>query len=187
MSRKSKIIGLTGKARAGKDTVAEILNSHFALEAYSFADPLKKASEHLFGLTHREAFGLGGYDREEVDPFWGMSVREMQQKLGTECMRDVFCKDFWVKSLERLLESQGEREYVVSDVRFQNEADFVIAQGGVIIEIVRPGVGIGEEASAHVSEGGITSRSISTIITNSGSLDDLERAVVETVQVLFGE
>lgn len=187
MSKKLKVIGLTGKARAGKDTVAEILNSHFALESYSFADPLKVASKHLFGLTHREAFGLGGYDREEVDPFWGMSVREMQQKLGTECMREVFGKDFWVKSLERLLESEGEKEYVITDVRFQNEADFVLSQGGSIIKIERSGAGIGAEASSHPSEAGISASCILTTISNDGSLDDLEEAVVETVKVLFGE
>jgi hypothetical protein len=57
-----KIIGISGKAGAGKDTCANILAKHYitkglASQVLYFADPLKQALMSDFGLTYQQTYG----------------------------------------------------------------------------------------------------------------------------------
>lgn len=45
-----EFVGLAGKARIGKDTVAQYLQSHYQFETYAFADPVKQAASAMFGV-----------------------------------------------------------------------------------------------------------------------------------------
>jgi hypothetical protein len=117
------LIGITGKARAGKDTVAKYLVRNYGFVSSSFALPLKRAAKEMFGLSDDEAFGD---ELKEVPiPFWwGLSPRAMFQKLGTEGGRILFGDDIWLKRWERFyLQYRDSAHVVVSDVRFDNEAD----------------------------------------------------------------
>ena len=144
------IIGLAGKARAGKTTAADYITNKYEIQQYAFADPLKAAAIELFGITRQMAYGHEGYDREQIVPQWGISVREMLQKLGTECMRMNFGVDFWTKRAE--IAANQYTHLVISDIRFDNEAQWVKDQGGIVINIFRYS-GIN---SNHTSEHGIS-------------------------------
>lgn len=82
-----------------------------------------------------------------------MTVREFLQKLGTEAIRDGLHQNAWVNALFADYRSQGHvvdlgdikinvapSRWVVSDCRFENEAQAIKDRGGVIIRIDRPGV-----------------------------------------------
>jgi len=182
--RKLLLIGLAGKARVGKDTVGEYLENYHLFQRYAFAGPLKKAVCEMFGITMN--YFNDPELKEKVIPFWGYSPRQMAQLLGTEGGRELFDKNIWIKRAQRewdsLLESaitmtkidrslgtaiQG---MVVTDVRFDNEADWIRDQGGTVWHIQRHDA---YEVSNHVSESGVVVKIEDMHIRNNGTLEDL--------------
>ena len=159
------IIGLAGKARAGKTTAANYITIKYDIHEYAFADPLKTAAVELFGITRQMAYGYE-YDREQIVNGWGISVREMLQKLGTECMRMNFGDDFWTKRAEIAVSKYT--HLIISDVRFDNEARWIKNKGGIVINITRASIDID---SNHVSESGITEQHYD--IENSGNIRNM--------------
>lgn len=190
-----KLIGLCGKARSGKDTIADRLMSHHNMATYAFADPLRRAAREMFGLPH-DAFLGSNPTREEVDPFWGISPREMLQKLGTEAGRDVFGQDLWIKraqqywgtlqasdTLDRVkLRPSFWAGLVVTDIRYDNEAQWVLSEGGIVIKVERPDA---EEVAAHRSEHGVDDLLITETIHNDASLALLHRRIDDCIARLF--
>jgi hypothetical protein len=66
-------------------------------------------------------------------PEWNMTVGEMQQKLGTEAIRNNIHQDAWVLSL---FGTYDENKYwVITDVRFKNEAKIIKEKGGIIVRL----------------------------------------------------
>lgn len=130
-----KLIGLVGLARSGKNSAADYLSTNHGFAQAQFAAPLKEAARHVFGLSWAEVNGVN-VDRETPHPFWGISIREMLQRLGTESVRDVFGEDHWVRLMDQHLKhSTGST--VITDVRFENEVDLIREHGGVVIGLVR--------------------------------------------------
>lgn len=178
------LIGITGRAGAGKDTFADHLCLNYGFEAMAFADPLKGAASIMFDVPVHYF-----YDRdlkEEIIPEWGMSPRHMAQRLGTEAVRNTFGPDFWIKRwLQGYRAMPISLDVVVTDVRFNNEAQAIRDLGGVIVQIKRPGESeLDTSAMAHASETGIGYfSSHDKIIVNDGTIADLHAKV----SVLFGE
>lgn len=140
-----KLIGLMGKARSGKDTVAGHLCLHHDFRQYAFADPMKDMLTMTFGDKFRDG------DREQPIAWLGKSPRQLTQTLGTEWGRDQVHPDLWVLIANEQWKARKARgeSLVVSDVRFANEAKWILDQGGTLIEIIRPGA---ETVNAHMSE-----------------------------------
>lgn len=63
--------------------------------------------------------------KEQVDSTWNLSHREMMQKLGTDCMREHFGNQHWVKHIKLKLHEHKGVCVVISGIRFLNEAAFV--------------------------------------------------------------
>jgi len=166
------IVGLTGRARSGKSTAANIISKAYGITEIAFADPLKEAAIHMFGITRDMAYGVN-YNREEVVQPWGISVRTMLQKLGTECARMVFQDDFWTVRADIEVESNPMYfdGFILTDVRFDNEAKWVADRGGVVIHLHRTVGGIGNE---HASEKGVSGSLIDHHVPNEGTVADLE-------------
>jgi len=151
-----RLIGLAGKARAGKDTINMTLQEFKNTGCYGFADPLRRAASEMFGLPVEEFYGAFP-DREEEVTYWGFSRREMLQLLGTECARNVFRNDFWIRRAElHLTQLKCDTEFtmVITDVRFNNEASWIRKLGGVIVHIERPD-SEEIESNQHASENGV--------------------------------
>lgn len=142
------LVGITGFKRAGKDTAADFLVENYGYHKYSLADPLKDAAMVLLNKSYNETRGID-YDREQVMPEWGFSMRHFLAVLGTEGLRDLFRQDFHIVRAQ--METQNHNKVVIPDVRYENEADFVRDNGGTMLHIIRPGFG----SSSHRSEQGI--------------------------------
>ena len=161
-----KLIGLTGKARVGKDTVANFLMAEHDYVRMAFADPLKRAAAEIFGLT---AVQMQDEFKEIPIEYWGMSPREIFQKLGTEGVRDVFGPEVWVKRLGMGLDAvRHTSNVVITDVRFRSEADFLKSQGATLVEIRRDV----SDVRSHSSEAGI-GMCADFVIENNSSVDAL--------------
>lgn len=163
------VIGITGAAQAGKDTVAEYLVKNYGYIRYAFADKLKQfllAQDPWFPAMlpeegpYGEVFN-GTFVRLSAavrDHKWesvkrNLEVARLLQVTGTEAGRAVLGDDVWVRQVkqdaQRVLSHGG--RVVFSDVSFQNEADLVDSLGGTMIRITRPGYESGRDPN-HPSE-----------------------------------
>jgi hypothetical protein len=146
------IVGVVGKARSGKDTVARFLGK-YGFERMSFADPLKEVVAAKFGIPLVNCYGMTDtgeeFDREAIHPFWGISVRQMLQIEGTEATRNIYDREFWTKRMDVRISRSNAKRIVIPDVRFENEVDFITSRGGVVVGVMRPEV---ESVADHESE-----------------------------------
>jgi hypothetical protein len=151
-----KIIGFTGFARSGKDTIAQQFVKNDGYERIGFADSLKSIlyalnprielfNDDFIGHWHvKNIVDSRGWDEAKKEP----EIRELLQRLGTEGGRIALGEDIWVKTL---FNSPHGARIVISDVRFQNEADEIRRRGGTVVRIVRPGVGpVNDHASDKI-------------------------------------
>lgn len=129
------LIGLIGKKQVGKDTVADFLVKHHDYVKYAFAQPLKKACQILFLLSEEQL--QNGAEKEKIITEWQMSPRQILQFVGTDLIRTHFRDDFWIHHFRQWYKTTTSKNVVVSDVRFQNEADAILALGGKLIKIER--------------------------------------------------
>ncbi|WMJ01372.1 deoxynucleotide monophosphate kinase [Pseudomonas chlororaphis subsp. aurantiaca] len=148
------LIGLAGPARSGKSTAADHLVRNHLLEHYAFADPLRSGLMEIFNLDPDD---FEGAKKEQPVDWLGRSPRELMQSMGTEWARQMVHPDVWVKLAEQNLNYlqnslSGVVGFVVSDVRFENEAEFIRQRGGTIAHIFRPNA---QAVNPHISEAGI--------------------------------
>jgi hypothetical protein len=172
------LIGLCGAAGAGKNTVAGLLvdaDGQPFLQV-AFADPLYQCVSLITGMPVEQ---LQDRSLKEQPIGWldGKSPRQLLQSLGTEWGRELVCREIWVRStMERI---RGEsRSVVITDVRFDNEAEAIVQAGGQVWRVVRGGPScLDAAAAAHASEAGVSDYFVARIIANDGTLDDLKDAV----------
>lgn len=175
------IVGITGKARSGKDTAAQFFINSLGYEPYSFADPLKRACSEMFGvpLDHFYDDNL----KDKLNTFWGFSPRRMAQLLGTEGGRKLFRDDIWIKRAQLVCDRQ-QKNIVIPDVRFENEADFVRSKGGIMIHIERESP---VSVESHESENGIKVKPRDFVVYNNLTIDSLHSALATVMTVIDHE
>jgi hypothetical protein len=149
------IIGLTGYAQHGKNTVAEVFED-LGYRPVAFADALREMARRLDPwvgaghLRYSELLNGVGYEEAKKNP----EVRRLLQVLGTECVRDIIGENAWVQALFKNV-FPGER-YVITDVRFPNEARAVTQAGGEVWKVTRlgfdNGLGVDHPSEAHIGK-----------------------------------
>lgn len=150
------LIVLLGKKRSGKDTIANYCSDKYEYQKISLADPLKIICKNLFGFTEEQLYGNL---KEEIDPKWNQSPRNIYQYLGTDIFREDIQKilpgiknNFWIQTLiDRHDIKNNEKKFIIADCRFQNEVDEFIKYGAIIIKVEKCGTIV----DAHTSESGI--------------------------------
>ena len=162
------IIGLAGAARAGKDTVADML-ALLGFIKIGFADPLYDAMNAMFGWT-REF--IEAHKEEPVGP-GSKSPRFLMQTLGTEWGRDMVSSTLWIDIWKQRAQRTG-AHVAVPNVRFENEALAIRDMGGVVMRVVRPDA---PAVRAHVSEAGLPDDLVAWEIINDSTIEALERNV----------
>lgn len=126
------LIGLTGKAGAGKSFAAKRLIEKHGFVLIKFADPLKNMLRAL-GLTDDH---LEGHLKEvPCNILAGKTPRFAMQTLGTEWGRNIIDDQLWLNQFWRRATAPGMRNVVCDDVRFPNEADLIKQIGGHIVHI----------------------------------------------------
>jgi hypothetical protein len=111
-----------------------------------------------------------------------ITPRLVMQLMGTEAGRNVFGQDLWVHAFLRACASSGHDRWVVSDVRFPNEANAILAAGGQVYRVDRPGAGATGGAANHPTETALLGYDRwSDVIQNDFTLPDLFRKVEEQV------
>lgn len=176
------IIGLSGYARSGKDTVADILIANAGFERIAFADKLRAALYALNPILDIVPERGAIFLQEVIDEFgwdgvkgtvFGPEVRRLLQRMGTEAGRNVLGENIWVDATFKDLDD--DKNYVSTDCRFWNEAKSVKAKFGEVWRITRPGVG---PINDHISEIGLDKWEFDRHIRNDGTLADLQYNVL---------
>lgn len=173
-------IGLSGWARAGKDSVADVLVESFGYTKVSFADPMREALLRLNpNITYGDMRNVpltsavrGSSNWDNVKEF-SPDIRPLMQRLGTEVGREMFGENFWVDlAIDRIPDGS---KVVFADVRFPNEAEAVKNLGGQVWRVTRDGV---EPANDHISEHALNDYSgFDQLVSNNGPLSDLHSLV----------
>lgn len=163
------IIGLSGYAQSGKDTVAELLCLNYKYQRRAFADPMRHAlltiNPKLDSITRvSDVVDDYGWEVAKKNP----EVRRLLQVLGTDVGRKMFGDNVWVKML--MNELNYEDKIVISDVRFPNEAEAIKKLGGSVWRINRHNH---SAANGHASEHAMDNYMFNHVIYNDGTVDDL--------------
>lgn len=208
---KITVIGLTGKARSGKDTAAEAIRDRLNeyndtvaefTEVYvvgyeAFAAPLKSMVAMLldfFGkgsiMAPAELYPyIDGDKKEEEIEGIGASPRKLMQTLGTNWGRDLINKDLWLNCLRERVNAYNdlvEHGYkgavvVIPDCRFDNEAELIRELGGKVVQIVRDEAPEKVGEEGHASEAGVSPHLVDLTVANNGTVEEFQAALIEAL------
>jgi len=132
------VIGISGKIGSGKDAFAELFiryvheNYGHYFKNKKFAYNLKKIVSVLTGVPIEDVFSREGKLKYLDD--WDLTIGEIQQLIGTEAVRNNVHNDAWVLSLFGTYKDD-EDFWIVTDVRFKNEAKIIKEKGGILIRL----------------------------------------------------
>lgn len=170
------LIGFAGAAGAGKDSAAKPLIKAGA-ERRAFADPIRSllyalnpyvddCACRLVDLVHDEGWEKAKRSTPEV--------RRMLQELGS-AVRSTASPTYWIDFTLTDLPALT----VITDVRYPNEAKAIRESGGIIVQVVRPGIA---SISGHDSETPLAPELVDVVIANDGDLKQLQTKVMNTLK-----
>lgn len=152
--------------------------------------------------------------REQPDAYWStkfnrsITPRNMMQEFGTEIVRGKLLDTFWINATQKDLESISvSQNIVVTDARFKNELDMIKNLNGVTIRVVRnsdpewflQAAKINKHTGwvkkgllwfypqvrkIHSSERDWIGYDFDYIISNNGTLADLEKQIDNLLDIL---
>lgn len=183
---KTMLIGICGKANSGKDTVGDYIVQKYNFKKISLADPIKRLVKDVFVLDDHTV-----YDRivreQPLENWPNWTVRKLLQFIGTELFRNNIDDAIWVRSLWYRIQNDKGNNYVVTDVRFNNELQFFKDHSKkgefICLKIIRPGcdgkVGLsGHESEAYDLPGDFE-------IINDGNFQDLYNKIDNVMKEKF--
>lgn len=157
------IIGLAGYAGAGKDTVGEILVSDYGFKRVAFADSLKIIAKRLH------------YWNGEKDNLGRLHLQELGQIL-----REELCESIWIDTVLRKIDF--DKNYVITDVRYENELQTIKRYGGHVYRILR-----GQPVNNHISEQLPEHyEKYDGYLINDGTIEDLNDQIADMIKYLNG-
>jgi hypothetical protein len=175
------IIGLSGYARSGKDTVAGMLMGIHGYERVAFADKIRELLFAMDPLIMHEGRDFRLQDIVESKGWEEAKtqhpeVRRLLQDLGVGG-RELLDDCVWINSALNAFNQDD--KVVVTDVRFKNEAARIKNLGGQIWRINRVNV---SPANDHISEIDLDDWDFDAVITNNSDMPNL----IKQIRALLG-
>ena len=178
------ILGLSGYAQTGKDTIASYLIEKYGFTRVSFADPIREALYRLNpkitvadmrGVSLASAVDGLGWDNVKVE---SEDARQLLQRMGTEVGREIFGENFWV---DQAMQKASEHDKVVfTDVRYPNELAAILGASGAVWRVVKNGV---EAVNRHASETALDDHIFDYIIFNNDTKESLYESVDDFMSI----
>lgn len=111
-----------------------------------------------------------------------VSPRIVTQKVGTELFREGLSQDVWTAIAPY-------QDAIINDVRFPNEAQYVLNNNGIIFKIINASQKGGpSKTSNHISEKFLDQIEYQYVIHNSGtSIDQLKQEVQDLLEEVYNE
>lgn len=170
------IIGVCGRAGSGKDEFYRTANSEF---------PEMKFCKSFFSKAVKEIASLIVFNNERMYTlFEGRTMKSTVNRLGVtnrelligigDGLRKSVSEDIWIK----LINMPKNRNIIVTDLRYPNEAEFIRSLGGIVVKINRnPSEEIETESSV---DDVVPDR----VIENNGTLEEYRKKVVDLIKYL---
>lgn len=176
------IIGLSGYARSGKDTVADHLVEIHGFKKIAFAkllkdsiyilNPIVSSVPHSYDtvIRYQDVVDHLGLDKaKEQYP----EVRRLLQIFGTEVGRELLGQNIWVDTAMNLIKD-SEDNWVFTDVRFANEFEAIKSVGGNVWRVERESV---KPVNAHSSETALDDYLFDYTFYNNKTIKNLQESV----------
>lgn len=159
------IIGISGNNGSGKDTFGMLLQAEYERKGKdvcrcAFADALYFICAYLYGINRKKFYDNNPQHKNEVI-INNLTARDILIKVGA-AMREIY-PDTWVDLLRK---DTCHEITIVTDVRFDNEAEFC----DVLYHVVREG------QDENVGKG------YGKVIENNGTVDDLAAIAKKEVE-----
>jgi len=189
MTIKLKLIGLTGPAGCGKDTVARIICDTQEFIQISLAEPIRRGISEMLGISI-ETFTGRELKEKPLAQYGNKTPRQLMQTLGTEWGRNCVDLNIWLNVAQQRINhinriAQNGDTYiagiVISDIRFPGETKWLRDQGGTIWHIHRPKNPFATK-SEHESEIPLIPQDGDQFIINDGDIDSLFETVNNLMQ-----
>lgn len=187
-------IMLTGPSGSGKDTMADLITDIIPnCHRLTFASKVKSITTNVLEyLEKHENIPLTFLKELKIkdENQWRIVMRPFWQWLGTDLVRNMVDKDYWVWQVATQMNfvrnfSSGHYDgstasFVVTDCRFKNECQWGIDNDFVVVRISgqwRKPTGIPGHASEHEH----TELMEHLWYKNQGSLEDMKTWVIEVL------
>ncbi len=177
------IIGFGHRAGSGKDTAAKAMAFELDCPIGSFAEPMRRFAGHIYGFHKFGYLNEEAYARfkEEIQNN-GKTGGAIMQAFGTSC-KELFGPDVFIKLLDANVQNlQGEGYFIIPDLRFIHEAQYIKDKGGICIRIHRPSVE--ETYSKHESEAEGYDIDWDLTIPNDGTKQQFEDVVTIMARII---
>jgi len=180
------LIGVAGYKQNGKNTICNIISYHKPGQVVicSLANPIREIGK-IFGFTLEEM----SVKKEEPNKFWGVSWRKFAQLVGTDMFRKHFKYDCWIRLAEKAYMDNFDKIVLIDDVRFDNEAEFIKRNHGIVIRVTRPShvpvqskyklIRFIKGLFLHASEKPIKKELVDYEVINDGTIDELKEKIVK--------
>jgi hypothetical protein len=147
------LVGFAGTAGIGKSTLATLVSGWCNGIIIPYSKPLKESLVKLTGLSMDYFTDIEL--KEKIMPGLGKTPRQIMQLFGTEFVRNMIASDFWIWRMKQEFEKHQDKNIFIDDIRFNNEAQLIRDNGGIIIHLIRKYEKVTKE-SDHISELPIT-------------------------------
>jgi hypothetical protein len=172
------IIGILGRSRVGKDTVANILCKHLGQQALilRLSQPLKDAVQALYGFTHAQ---LEQDEKDVIDPRFGLTPREVIQHICQDTMlrhgQDFFSRKMYFHEVPK----HPNKTIIIPDVRYDHDIKMIHEQGGFLIKVIRS-----HGPPKHPWEDPIDAMEGDHCVMNDTSIEELEAKIKEIIDTV---
>ena len=140
-----KLVGLVGKSGSGKDRFFSTVLAPLGFTQIALADAVRVFSTILFTRIY-EGIEWNNESLVRIFPYIYYEMftmnksplsRTIQQYVGTELIKGKFDRDYWIKVIDPLVKERISAgiKVAITDVRFQEEADYVRKNGGILIKM----------------------------------------------------
>lgn len=167
-----KIIGVLGRSRVGKDTVADMIMTmypEYHIQRLSY--PLKKAVCSLYDYNMDQ---IESNAKESIDTRWNKTPRETIQSL-TEYMMAYMGDDFFTKKLFHQYDSSNIPMFmIIPDIRYEHDILEIQKRNGIVIKVEREHAPVRHGFEQHIDflKGNYR-------LKNTGSIEDLREEVTK--------
>ena len=169
-----RVIIIAGEAESGKDTVAEC-----------FADYFEKDGKRVLITHYADLLKYSCRSFLDWDGKKDKAGRQLLQFVGTDFVRDTFCKDYWVNYLWMMLLAAEDNWdiAIIADARYENELNcskrtsrFAKEPEINTVKVTREKKNsLSDEERKHSSESGISKLKTDYEIKNNGDTERLKR------------